>query len=113
MTTADELIQDVIDSHRFDKDGELLLADLEELYSRQPLEHRESFLSVFRAWLGSDDSIKAHWAVSLIRRLELYSELGTLENVLADIKSCDSKLPKYFEQFLTPAIEELKVRKGH
>lgn len=108
MTTAVELIHQVIESHRFDKDGDLLIADLCRLYLAQSQEVREEFVHVYRNWLKSGDLIKADWAIALIRRLDLQDELSTLERMLQEVKGNNSVLPRYFEQFLVPAIAELK-----
>lgn len=110
MTTAADLIDEVIESHHFDKDGELLVNELIQLHGRQSQKGREDFLGIYRDWLKSDDPIKADWAIAIIRRLGVASELPLLEDTLKEIRNGHSNLPKYFEQFLVPAIAELKRR---
>ncbi len=109
MTTATDLIQEIIDSHRFDEDGELLIERIIDLYLVQSEAGREEFLTAYRDWLKFGDSTKADWAIALFRRLGLRSELPVLERTLREVRDGKSKLPRYFEQFLVPAIEELKV----
>jgi hypothetical protein len=108
MTTAADLIQEIIDSHRFEKDGELLIEGIIDLYLVQSEGGREEFLTVCRNWLKFGDSTTADWAIALFRRLGLRSELPALERTLREVRDGKSKLPRYFEQFLVPAIEELK-----
>jgi len=108
MTTAADLVQEVIDAHRFDKDGESLVEDIVRLHLAQSQKSREDLVEVYRNWIKSSDSIKADWAIALIRRLGLVGELPLLEGTMREIRQGKSKLPKYFEQFLAPAIEELK-----
>lgn len=108
MSMAANIIQDVINSCRFDKDGERLVEGLVRLHLAQSKANREEFVKVYRNWIKSGDSIHADWAISLIRRLKLIDELPLLKSILEEINIGQSRLPTYFCQFLAPAIDELK-----
>lgn len=111
MTAAKELIQEVVSAHQDDKDGALLVEDLASLYLSQSPEGRKALLDVYRDWILSNDLIKSDWSISLIQKLGLVDEIPLLEGVLHNVRIGKSNLPKYYEQFLVPAIKELRMRK--
>jgi hypothetical protein len=107
MRSALEAIQDAIHAHRCDKDARFLIESLIRQYRGMRAESREELTVVYRSWLSSEDVAKAGLAIALMVQLDLVDELPLLKKILEDVKAGRSNLPKYFAEFLGPAIEDL------
>ncbi len=107
MSTAETFIQEIIDTHRSDKDGETLVEDLARHYLIQPDHLKTQMIKIFEDWIKHGDTMTADWGIYLCRRLHLTQEIPLLEMKLKEIKEGKSNLPRYFEQFLEPTIKAL------
>lgn len=104
---AELALNEVLAIWRDEKDGEFLLNQLSRFYSQQSTENQAHLDTVLAGWINSGDPIKADHAIALVARLGIKSMLPNLLSSLHDIRNGKSNLPKYFEQFLVPAIDKL------
>jgi len=107
-TDAEVAMNEVLAECRDEKDGEYVLGRLSRFYSQQSLDNQTRLNVTLAVWLESGEPIKADLAIALIVRLNIRSMSSKLLNILQDVQNGKSNLPRYFEQFLVPAIAKLQ-----
>lgn len=105
---AEVALNEVLAECRDEKDGEYVLGRLSRFYSQQSLDNQTRLHVTLTVWLESGEPIKADLAIALIVRLNIRSMSSKLLNILQDVQNGKSNLPRYFEQFLVPAIAKLQ-----
>lgn len=105
---AEVALNEVLAECRDEKDGEYVLGRLSHFYSQQSFENQTRLNVALAVWLESGEPIKADLAIALIVRLNIRSMSPKLLNILQDMQNGKSHLPRYFEQFLVPAIAKLQ-----
>jgi hypothetical protein len=105
---AELALDAVLAECRGEKDGEFVLDRLISFYTQQSAENQTRLNMVLCGWIDSGDPIKADHSIALAGRLKITSMLPKLLSSLQQIRDGESNLPRYFEQFLVPAINRLQ-----